>query len=145
MRMHSVSSTIENGFVYIPEQAEWLPEYLHEMSSFPKGKYDDQVDSTSQALDWTKQGMDCLGLVDLFKQLAGSMGGGITLTTCKPSSNKEAVSKDPCCGSPLLVEISGFTRCNNCGTQTWLDGKPSVAQQIRRDLYLKGHYTRRRF
>jgi predicted phage terminase large subunit-like protein len=26
MRMHSVSSTIENGFVYIPRQAEWLPE-----------------------------------------------------------------------------------------------------------------------
>ena len=62
MRMHSVSSTIENGFVYIPTQAEWLPGYLHEISAFPKGKYDDRVDATSQALDWSKQGMwdsDC--------------------------------------------------------------------------------------
>jgi hypothetical protein len=53
----TVSSTIENGFVHLPEQALWLAEYLHEMSSFPKGKFDDQVDSTSQALDWVKQGM----------------------------------------------------------------------------------------
>ena len=46
MRMHSVSSTIENGFVYIPTQAEWLPGPHHEISAFPKGKYDDQVDAT---------------------------------------------------------------------------------------------------
>jgi predicted phage terminase large subunit-like protein len=55
MRMHSVTSTIENGFVHIPEQASWLAEYLHEMTVFPKGRFDDQVDSTSQALDWAKE------------------------------------------------------------------------------------------
>ena len=55
MRMHSVTSTIENGFVHLPDKAAWLPEYLHELSSFPKSKYDDQADSTSQALDWFKQ------------------------------------------------------------------------------------------
>jgi len=55
MRLHSVSSTIENGFVHLPEQAEWLATYLHELVTFPKGKYDDQADSTSQALDWAKQ------------------------------------------------------------------------------------------
>ena len=55
MRMHSCSSTIENGFVYLPEKAEWLAEYLHELKTFPNGKHDDQVDSTSQALQWVKQ------------------------------------------------------------------------------------------
>jgi len=55
MRLHSVSSTIENGFVHLPEKAEWLAAYLHELVTFPKGKYDDQADSTSQALDWAKQ------------------------------------------------------------------------------------------
>jgi len=55
MRMHSCSSAIENGFVHLPEEAEWLGEYLHEFRLFPKGKYDDQVDSTSQALDWVRQ------------------------------------------------------------------------------------------
>ena len=55
MPMHTVTSTIENGFVHLPDKAAWLGEYLHELTSFPKGKYDDQADSTSQALDWFKQ------------------------------------------------------------------------------------------
>lgn len=54
-RMNTVTTTIENGFVYLPDAAAWLAEYLHELASFPKGQYDDQVDSTSQALDWLKQ------------------------------------------------------------------------------------------
>ena len=36
--------------MFIPHDAPWLPEYLHELAMFPKGKFDDQVDSTSQAL-----------------------------------------------------------------------------------------------
>jgi predicted phage terminase large subunit-like protein len=55
MRMHSVTSTIENGFVHLPDQAPWRDEYLHELTTFPNGKHDDQADSTSQALDWFKQ------------------------------------------------------------------------------------------
>ena len=54
MRMHSVTNMIENGFVYLPDKAAWLPEYLYEVTTFPEGKYDDQADSTSQALDWFK-------------------------------------------------------------------------------------------
>ena len=51
-RMNTVTSMIENGFVHIPEKAPWLAEFLHELTTFPKGKYYDQADSTSQALDW---------------------------------------------------------------------------------------------
>ena len=54
MRMHSVTSTIENGFAHLPDKAAWLDEYLRELTTFPKGKYNDQADSTSQALDWMK-------------------------------------------------------------------------------------------
>ncbi len=54
MRMHSVTSAIDNGFVYPPEKAPWLADYLHERASFPKGRHDDQADSTSQALNWSK-------------------------------------------------------------------------------------------
>ena len=60
MRMHSVTSVIENGFVHLPDKAPWLPEYLHELSSFPNGKHDDQADSTSQLLDWFKG--NCMNL-----------------------------------------------------------------------------------
>jgi predicted phage terminase large subunit-like protein len=42
---------IENGFVHLPKDAAWLPEYLHELTAFPKGKHDDQVDSTARMLD----------------------------------------------------------------------------------------------
>jgi hypothetical protein len=72
MRMHSVTSTIENGFAHLPDKAAWLSEYLHELTCFPNGKFDDQADSTSQALDWFKQhGVEpCLGLIDYYKQEA---------------------------------------------------------------------------
>ena len=74
MRMHAVSSTIENGFVHVPEQADWLPQYLHEMGVFPNGKYDDQVDSTSQALDWVKNAMCHNGLFEYYRQEAEKLG-----------------------------------------------------------------------
>jgi len=74
MRMHSVSSTIENGFVHIPAQASWLAEYLHELAMFPNGKYDDQVDSTSQALDWAKNGAPVYGVLDYYRAEAAKRG-----------------------------------------------------------------------
>jgi predicted phage terminase large subunit-like protein len=46
MRMHTVTSTIKNGFVYLPEKAPWLAQYVHELATFPNGKHDDQADST---------------------------------------------------------------------------------------------------
>jgi len=54
MRLHAQTALIENGFVHIPETAPWLAEYLHEMTVFPNGKHDDQVDSTAQFLEWFK-------------------------------------------------------------------------------------------
>ena len=76
MRMHSASSTIENGFVHIPGRAGWLAEYLHELAVFPNGKHDDQVDSTSQALDWSKDsaGSNVLGVVEHLKREAARLG-----------------------------------------------------------------------
>ena len=55
MRMHAQTATIENGFVHLPSEASWLADYLHEITTFPNAKYDDQADSTSQALAWIKQ------------------------------------------------------------------------------------------
>ena len=56
MRLHAQTALIENGFVHIPETAGWLDAYLHEMTVFPNGKHDDQVDSTAQFLEWFKRG-----------------------------------------------------------------------------------------
>src|SRR6516165_5813001 len=51
-----IQELIENGFVHLPKEAAWLAEYLHELTVFPKGRHDDQVDSTAQMLDWFKRG-----------------------------------------------------------------------------------------
>jgi len=56
MRMHAQTAMIENGFVHLPKEAPLLADYLHELTAFPKGKHDDQVDSTAQMLDWFKRG-----------------------------------------------------------------------------------------
>ena len=68
MRLHAQTAMIENGFVYVPEGASWLAGYLHEMSVFPNGKHDDQVDSTAQFLDWFQKPMKSWGLFELYRQ-----------------------------------------------------------------------------
>ncbi len=51
MRFAAQSIKFENGKVHLPKQAPWLDEYIREITGFPGSKHDDQVDSTSQALD----------------------------------------------------------------------------------------------
>jgi predicted phage terminase large subunit-like protein len=70
MRLHAQTALIENGFVYIPETAAWLAEYLHEMTVFPKGKHDDQVDSTAQFLDWFKKPFPSQGYYEYTRRCA---------------------------------------------------------------------------
>jgi len=43
MQLRSVTNIIENGFVYLPTEADWLPLYLHELGIFPHGKHDDRT------------------------------------------------------------------------------------------------------
>jgi predicted phage terminase large subunit-like protein len=70
MRMNAQTGMIENGLVQIPETASWLAEYLHEMTIFPKGKHDDQVDSTAQFLDWFKKPYPGQGIFEYYRRLA---------------------------------------------------------------------------
>ena len=50
MRIMAQTPMIEAGRVFVPREAPWLDAYLHELAMFPKGRFDDQVDSTAQAL-----------------------------------------------------------------------------------------------
>jgi predicted phage terminase large subunit-like protein len=52
MRLHAQTALFESGNVLFPKSASWLPEYLRELAAFPGGKFDDQVDSTTQALEY---------------------------------------------------------------------------------------------
>lgn len=42
---------IESGNVFLPDGAPWLEEYIGEFDAFPRGAHDDDVDSTTQALN----------------------------------------------------------------------------------------------
>jgi phage terminase large subunit-like protein len=78
--MHAQTAMIENGFVHLPEAAPWLAQYLHELTVFPHGKHDDQVDSTAQMLDWYKQGAggptSNHGIFELYRQRAEELHRG---------------------------------------------------------------------
>lgn len=52
VRLEIVSPLIESGRVFLPDMAPWLFDYIEELSMFPNGEYDDQVDSTSQGLKY---------------------------------------------------------------------------------------------
>jgi hypothetical protein len=59
------------------QKGEANEEYLHEMTVFPNGKHDDQVDSTAQFLDWFKMPMPSWGAFELARALLhGSVVGG---------------------------------------------------------------------
>jgi predicted phage terminase large subunit-like protein len=51
-RILAQSPKFESGQVRLPREAPWLAAYLHELLGFPNAGHDDQVDSTSQALDY---------------------------------------------------------------------------------------------
>ena len=49
-RLGSVVPFIEAGNLWLPAKAEWLNDYVAELTTFPSATYDDQVDVTSMAL-----------------------------------------------------------------------------------------------
>jgi len=54
MRFDGTMTMWQGGEVYLPERAEWLERYIDELLRFPAGKNDDQVDATSQYLNWAR-------------------------------------------------------------------------------------------
>lgn len=51
VRAHAVTAVVEAGNVYIPDAsiAPWIHDFVEELSSFPSGAHDDQVDAMTQA------------------------------------------------------------------------------------------------
>jgi predicted phage terminase large subunit-like protein len=54
LRLYAQTAEFESGRVLLPRSAAWRDEYVRELTTFPGTKYDDQVDSTTQALDHLK-------------------------------------------------------------------------------------------
>lgn len=56
-RFDGIIPMLSTGMALLPKRAQWLPEYEAELIAFPNGKFDDQVDSTSQYLEYVRKGV----------------------------------------------------------------------------------------
>jgi predicted phage terminase large subunit-like protein len=117
MRLNSVTSTIQNGFVYLPTEADWLAAYLHELTSFPNGKHDDQADSTSQALDWAKTAIFSLPLTEYYRKQALERGLPLERWMLEdwPEMESKIAPICPQCKSEGRVQYNHTCHCNQCG------------------------------
>lgn len=54
-RAHAASPMQQAGNIFLPHPSEapWVRAFIQECSQFPKGKFDDQVDAFSQAVNWS--------------------------------------------------------------------------------------------
>ena len=127
-RMNYVTNTIENGFVHLPDKASWLAEYLHELTTFPRGKNDDQADSTSQVLDWFKNNStyDGFGLIEYSKREEEKIRAAQRAAN---GSESRICSR---CGSVMNQLIPGGRRCAQCGMQWPPPGSQPRPQYITR-------------
>jgi len=55
LRIDAQSIHFENHRVFLRRPASWLREYVAELTGFPNMRYDDQVDSTAQFLDYVNK------------------------------------------------------------------------------------------
>lgn len=72
-RAHAVTPLIESGRVFLPEQADWLLDYIAQLGTFPNAAHDDDVDSTTQALNYFARGGGSTGLLDYYAEEARKM------------------------------------------------------------------------
>jgi len=60
-RLNACSPVFESGNVWLPRHAPWRVDYIEEMISFPASPNDDQVDTTTQMLNyWWDGGMSAI-------------------------------------------------------------------------------------
>jgi predicted phage terminase large subunit-like protein len=72
-RAHAVTALFEAGNVLLPDRslAPWVDEYRLELTRFPSGAFDDQVDATTQALRYLSAGHRLNIAPQLQRQLQG--------------------------------------------------------------------------
>lgn len=52
-RFEAQTARLETGRYHLPVEAPWLEDFRRELLAFPNGRYDDQVDSMVQFLEWS--------------------------------------------------------------------------------------------
>ena len=72
-RAFSVTPLIEGGKVFLPGGRGWVQGYIENLGAFPNAKNDDDVDSTTQALNYLARGGGNLGMFEYIKQKADEL------------------------------------------------------------------------
>lgn len=144
-RAHSVTALFSAGRVNFPEDAPWLPAYLHELELFPSAAHDDQVDTTTIALRYLRaqHSGGRLTWLDTVKAHAADWARGIfgsrKKTADKPAAvvetpagcvtvnnfdNSKQPRPCPACQSICTIALGGPMNwhCNQCRCDFLLDG-----------------------
>jgi hypothetical protein len=100
--------------VHLPREAHWLADYLHDLVIFPRGRYDDQVDSTAQALAWLMQKQSTAGIIEYARMMCeekkrpvqkmANFGAPIGISIVYTMSGQQVVVPDG------MVEVSDENR-----------------------------------
>lgn len=96
-RASAVTPFFEAGNVFLPEKAPWLPKYIQEMKNFPFSRHDDQVDATSQAINWLAKKFR--KMMKANKDVALAMVGLYDPTSGTASEGD---------GKPLLADVGAY-------------------------------------
>lgn len=87
-RLQAVAWLFKAGNVYVPNPNlyAWVPEYIHELTTFPNAEFDDQCDASSQMLaEWIVYGTSYAASAQAFSDLAAFLpasqiiGSGVAL------------------------------------------------------------------
>jgi predicted phage terminase large subunit-like protein len=126
-RARAAAPTAEAGKIWIMRNALWAPLYLDELCNFPKSEFSDQVDSTTQFINWVQQSNSWLYRNDSAereKERQYRISNGLPLRHVSPGGPGSEVygCAYPGCGKELLPGISRFRRrelkfC--CQAHTW--------------------------
>jgi predicted phage terminase large subunit-like protein len=107
-RSFAVTPLIEAGRVFLPEDAEWLADFLEEVSSFPAAPHDDMVDALSQALNYVRESHS--GIFEYVRDLAMRTARGekperddvMSNIYLEAQEELRAVSNTCQCGRPVI-------------------------------------------
>jgi hypothetical protein len=67
------AAKFKGGLVFFPKQAPWLADFEAELFAFPNTRFDDQVDSTAQALACGHSTFDIKALADGMGRLVSGL------------------------------------------------------------------------
>lgn len=75
-RAHAVSCFFRAGNIHLPRAAAWIKDYVSELTAFPGSENDDQVDATTQAVNYLMLAADTRPVMGGYKSVSQGRFGG---------------------------------------------------------------------